>query len=64
MDDDHGDQEHSTHGFPPMEAPSPSFIANTWDNIIVPSDIDEATSLTHGITLLEIVFSKDNFHVF
>uniref|UniRef100_A0A2N9IH42 Uncharacterized protein n=1 Tax=Fagus sylvatica TaxID=28930 RepID=A0A2N9IH42_FAGSY len=46
LDDDHGDQEYSTHGFPPMEAPSPSFIANTRDNIIVPSDIDEVTGLT------------------
>uniref|UniRef100_A0A2N9IIC1 Uncharacterized protein n=1 Tax=Fagus sylvatica TaxID=28930 RepID=A0A2N9IIC1_FAGSY len=46
LDDDHGDQEHSTHGFPPMEAPSPLFIANTWDNIIVLGDIDEATGLT------------------
>ena len=31
--------------FPPMEAPSPSFIANIWDNIIIPGDIDEATGL-------------------
>ena len=29
-----------------MEAPSPSFIVNTWDNIIVLGDIDEATGLT------------------
>ena len=29
LDDDHGDQEHSMHGLPPMEAPSPSFIVNT-----------------------------------
>jgi hypothetical protein len=46
LEDDHGDQEHSTYGFPPMETPSPSFIANTWDNIIVPSDTDEAACLT------------------
>jgi hypothetical protein len=46
LDDNHGDQEHSTHGFPPMEAPSPSFIANTWDNIIILDDINETTGLT------------------
>ena len=28
LEDDHGDQEHSTYGFPPMETPSSSFIAN------------------------------------
>uniref|UniRef100_A0A2N9FK77 Transposase MuDR plant domain-containing protein n=1 Tax=Fagus sylvatica TaxID=28930 RepID=A0A2N9FK77_FAGSY len=28
----------STHHIPIMEAPSPSFIANTWDNINIPCD--------------------------
>uniref|UniRef100_A0A2N9GUX0 SWIM-type domain-containing protein n=1 Tax=Fagus sylvatica TaxID=28930 RepID=A0A2N9GUX0_FAGSY len=37
VDDDIQAQD-STHHIPTMEAPSPSFIANTWDNINVPYD--------------------------
>jgi hypothetical protein len=37
VDDDIQAQD-STHHIPIMEAPSPSFIANTWDNINVPCD--------------------------
>ena len=37
VDDDIQTQD-STHHIPTMEAPSPSFITNTWDNINVPCD--------------------------
>ena len=38
LGDDHGEEEHAMPSYPIMEAPSPAFIANTWDNIIVPSN--------------------------
>uniref|UniRef100_A0A2N9EMX7 Transposase MuDR plant domain-containing protein n=1 Tax=Fagus sylvatica TaxID=28930 RepID=A0A2N9EMX7_FAGSY len=36
--DDRGEQEHATPSYCIMEPPSPAFIANTWDNIIIPSN--------------------------
>ena len=36
--DDHIQAQDSMHHIPTMEASSPSFIANTWDNINVPCD--------------------------
>uniref|UniRef100_A0A2N9J030 MULE transposase domain-containing protein n=1 Tax=Fagus sylvatica TaxID=28930 RepID=A0A2N9J030_FAGSY len=36
--DDDIQAQDSTHHIPTMEAPSPSFITNTWDNINVPCD--------------------------
>jgi hypothetical protein len=38
LGDDHGEEEHAMPSYRIMEAPSPVFIANTWDNIIVPSN--------------------------
>uniref|UniRef100_A0A2N9EWY4 SWIM-type domain-containing protein n=1 Tax=Fagus sylvatica TaxID=28930 RepID=A0A2N9EWY4_FAGSY len=38
LGDDQGEEEHAMPSYPIMEAPSPAFIANTWDNIIVPSN--------------------------
>uniref|UniRef100_A0A2N9EMB2 SWIM-type domain-containing protein n=1 Tax=Fagus sylvatica TaxID=28930 RepID=A0A2N9EMB2_FAGSY len=38
LGDDHGEEEHAMPSYRIMEAPSPAFIANTWDNIIVPSN--------------------------
>uniref|UniRef100_A0A2N9IC04 Transposase MuDR plant domain-containing protein n=1 Tax=Fagus sylvatica TaxID=28930 RepID=A0A2N9IC04_FAGSY len=44
-EDDDIHAQHSTPCIPTMEAPSPSFIANTWDNISVPCD-DVVTPLS------------------
>uniref|UniRef100_A0A2N9F0Z9 Transposase MuDR plant domain-containing protein n=1 Tax=Fagus sylvatica TaxID=28930 RepID=A0A2N9F0Z9_FAGSY len=38
LGDDHSEQEHAMPSYRIMEAQSLTFIANTWDNIIVPSN--------------------------
>uniref|UniRef100_A0A2N9HNX1 MULE transposase domain-containing protein n=1 Tax=Fagus sylvatica TaxID=28930 RepID=A0A2N9HNX1_FAGSY len=60
-EDDDIHAQHSTPCIPTMEAPSPSFIANTWDNISVPCD-DMVTPLSSWDKELEfrkgLIFSN------
>jgi hypothetical protein len=60
-EDDDIHVQHSTPCIPTMEAPSPSFIANTWDNISVPCD-DVVTPLSSWDKELEfrkwLIFSN------